>query len=187
MPGQIAEATACAEGVCETAHVLVRGTHIEFLSVEQVRRSGATRAVQEGDVIWSPRTPPADIRFPRGFVLVHDTTGRLLEKCDLYVVKWRPGGAKNAPSDVLADAREYFVDQSGRALPIRYGSVEIPAGSWSKIARVKYIRYRRAGRIKPMEHEYQVPVDLRYCRRPLAWRLPLPDGCVVDDRGFVWP
>lgn len=194
--GHIVEATDCTTGACYTHWILERGYNISFVSTEQVRRSGAKRFVRptgpngEREVYWEPRLPRADVTFPRGFVLVHDTTGELLHRCDMYIVR-KKRGAKFAPDDVpqnvLNDAESYFVDQHEKALPILGGSVEIPQGPWVRLARVRLIRYRRAGFSKPFEHAYDPPVEVHYSRGTLGYRLPLPNGCIVDDHGFRWP
>lgn len=195
LEGRVAEATVCDTGACYTSHLLVRGTHIEFVTTDQIRKygcgNGSNKAARECRL--NPQRLPSDVRLPRSHVLVHDTTGRLLSKCELYVVRWR--GAKSvskrhnlAPNDPgIRDAEDYFVSEHGEAVPIRGGSVEIPEGPWRRVALVKFIRYRRAGFEKPFEHEYDVPVKLEDTMRPLAWRLPLPEGCIVDNRGFVTP
>lgn len=189
--GRVAEAIVCEEDVCQTSHMLVRGTHIEFVTVDQIRAygcgNGQSKAKKECRL--DPARLPSDVRIPRSHVLVHDTTGQLLSKCELYVVRWR--GAKTPrlqhQDPAIMDAEKYFMDQHGNPVPIRGGSVEIPEGPWRRVAKVKLIRYRRAGYQKPFEHEYEVPVELEDTMRPLAWRLPLPEGCVIDNRGFVRP
>lgn len=185
--GRLADATVCDAGGCYSSHFLVRGSCIEFLSVEALRRSGAKREVKNGEVYWSPRMPTADIKLPKAYVLVHDTVGALLSKCDLYVVRWKTKGSQEPSKDVLQDAHDYFLDSNDQPLPLSYGSVEIPEGPWSRVARVALIRYRRPGFAKPFEHDYNPAVDVYDCMRPLAWRLPLPQGCVVDKHGFRWP
>lgn len=195
---RIAEATICDAKGCYDGHLMVRGDQISFLSVQrwkQLQKQGYKREVEKGDVIWSPEMPESDVKLPSDFVLVHDTTGELLSKCDFYVLKWRGRrGAKSMRNSIqtineqlLEDAREYFVSESGRELRPGHGSVEIPDGSWTKVASVQFIRYRRPGFVKPFEHDYDPAVDVYDCMSPLAWRLPLPTGCVVDSRGFVWP
>jgi len=193
--GRVAEATVCDTGGCYTSHLLVRGTHIEFVSTDQIRKYGCGNGTSKApkECRLDPSRLPSDIRLPRSHVLVHDTTGQLLDKCELYVVKWR--GAKKARGQhilatgdqAIVDAENYFVGQDGRPVPIRAGSVEIPQGPWRPVAKIKFIRYRRAGFRKAFEHEYAVPVDLEDTMRPLAWRLPLPEGCIIDNRGFVRP
>ncbi len=195
---RIAEATVCDANACYDGHLMVRGDQISFLSAQrwkQLQREGYKREVVKGDVIWTPEMPDSDVKLPPSFVLVHDTTGDLLSKCDLYVLKWRgkrgTNGAKSVTDSIspelLRDVRKYFVSEDERELRPGLGSVEIPDGSWTKVASVQFIRYRRPGFVKPFEHDYDPAVDVYDCLSPLAWRLPLPSGCVVDSRGFVWP
>lgn len=192
---RIAEATACDTGGCYTGHLMIRGDRISFLSEEadkKLTKQGYTRKVVDGDVHWDPEMPDSDIELPADYVLVHDTSGHLLTKCDLYIVSWSGVNSgrihtEDIDEKLLADAKEYFVSPNGNALSIGHGSVEIPAGSWKRECLVKYVRYRRPGFPKPFEHDYDPAVELMYCKRPLMWRLPLPNGCVVDSRGFVWP
>lgn len=189
--GRVAEAEVCESGTCSVGALLVRGDRISFVSVEQVKRLGAKRSTKDGKVVWEPRVPPADVRVPRGYVLVHDTSGNLLSRCDLYVVKWhkRSLGSIEVPEDLptsqLNAAKKYY----GKSTPIRIGSVDIPEGPWKRIpGKISCIRYYRAGVDRDYyEHEFDPHVELYDCARPIAWRLPLPDGCVVDDRGFVRP
>jgi hypothetical protein len=186
-PGKVAEAEVCESGLCDVGNMLVRGDKVSFVSVERVRKSGAKRKEVDGRVIWTPEMPKADIELPRGFVVIHDTAGKLLSPCDLYIVKWYSNkgvAVSDLPHDELASVREYY----GAKTKIKVGLVEIPEGPWEKVGRVQLIRYFRAGKAEDTyEHEFDPPVDLFDCARPLAWRLPLPQGCVVDDRGFVWP
>lgn len=195
---RIAEVTVCDDKSCDTGHLMVRGDQVSFLSVQRwsaLQRQGYKREVVEGDVIWAPEMPESDVKLPPDYVLVHDTAGELLSKCDLYVLRWRgqtgnKSGRKGAGSineQLLEDAREYFVSENGGALRPGFGYVEIPEKSWTKVATVQFIRYRRPGFAKPFEHDYDPAVEVHDCLSPLAWRLPLPSGCVVDSRGFVWP
>jgi hypothetical protein len=175
---RVAEAEICDNLTCEIAHFLVRGDHVEFVSVEQVRAVGSHAL--------DPYKMPSDIVLPAKYVLVHDATGIILTPCDLYAVKWHRSGAKRAleiaPEDLTA-AHDYFGDDAA----LRSGSIDIPDGPWKRLARVKFIRYRRYGFSNHFEHEYAPAVDLLYSKRPLAWKLALPEGCVVDARGFVVP
>lgn len=186
-PGRVAEAEVCESGLCDVGNMLVRGDRVSFLSVERVKRSGAKREEVDGRVVWTPEMPKADVTLPKGYVVIHDTAGNLLSKCDLYIVKWHPNygvSISDLPHQELADARKYYGDKT----PIKVGSVDVPEGPWNVVGHVQLIRYFRAGHDQDYyEHEFDPPVELYDCERPLAWRLPLPQGCVVDDRGFVWP
>ena len=195
---RVAQAVVCATGTCYAGHMLVRGDRISFVSVEQVRRTG-----------WHPRDErrmPSDITAPEDFVVVHDTTGALLSRCDFHIVRWSPKKASRHPTfshQTRDDVMRYF----GDGVRVALGSIDIPEGPWRPIGKIAVIRYRRIGKakivlegqpgqdehdpeeivVRNFEHKYDPSVSLLYSHRPLAWRLPLPEGCIVDERGFVRP
>lgn len=177
--GRVAKTKVCERGVCDVGHLLVRGDRVSFVSTEQVRRVGRHKL----DAV----NMPSDVELPDDYVLVHDTTGKLLNRCDLYVVRWHKGSSNlghNVSQELIRSAHDYY----GFETPVTFGRVDIPKGKWHRLAKVAFIRYRRVGDSPGMfEHEYDVPVMLYDMTRPLAWRLPLPEGCVVDARGFVRP
>jgi hypothetical protein len=177
---RIAKTTVCDSRQCRTGNLLVRGTHIEFVSVEQVRRVGRHKL--------DYYAMPSDVVIPAEFVLVQDTSGELLRRCDFYIVRAKKGGGMVASPQsriVLHDAQEYF--GNGSRMPS--GNVDIPNGPWHRLGKVQFIRYRRWGHAKAFyEHEYSPTVVLEQTARGAhAWRLPLPGGCQVDSRGFGWP
>lgn len=186
---RIAEIEVCDNRVCEVGHILVRGDRVSFVSSELVRAVGEKKVpVAAGEAAWRDREGrfiPSDIRLPPAYVLVNDAAGRLLDRCEIYIVRWR-NNKRREVSDIhradLAAAQDYF----GSGASIRNGFVDIPKGPWKRVVRVRYIRYERFGFDKPFEHRYDPAVDL-FSTQPLAWRIPLPEGCVIDSRGFVRP
>jgi len=175
---RVAEVEVCDEQACELAHFLVRGDQVSFVSTEQAERVGEHKL--------DPRQMPSDIRLPPSYVIVHDAAGRLLSKCDIYVLRWSRGRLQTESDIHRADlrvAKNYF----GPEAAIRGGSVTLPGGDWAPKALIRFIRYRRFGFATLFEHRYDPPVELMSTTRPLAWRLPLPEGCVIDSRGFVRP
>jgi hypothetical protein len=183
MAGKLASSVVCEDGTCNAANLLVRGDKISFVSLEQVAKVG--------EYELDEKKMPSDLWLPRGHVLVHDTTGVALDRCDLYVVKWHTKTTNKAhrlnpaPSEEELEAARTYFGSDGRFMR---GAVDIPKGPWQLHSQVRFIRYQRVGTHSgSYEHKYEVPVDLLYCKRPLAWRLPLPSGCVVDARGFVYP
>lgn len=179
MVARVAKTEVCDTKACYQGHLLVRGDKISFVSTEQVRRVGYHAL--------DPDAMPSDIELPGNYVLVHDTAGELLNRCDFYVVRWYTDRGQSDHSKIgskaLRDAHAYF----GSGTSIKLGSVDIPEGPWKRETKVKCIRYRRHGYDKLFEHTYDVPVDLFTTDRPLAWRVSLPSGCIVDERGFVRP
>ena len=183
-------AYACDADQC--AHLRVNGDRVSFVSQEQLRKYGWTPLVEGISNQAREKQLPADIKsVPKNFVLVHDANGTILSPCELYILRWQGGGAPTAwQSD--ADRRE-AVAYFGRGEAIEAGRVTLPGrGSFRRICRVSVIRYTRAGERAgdyehPYDFQYPKPVTLSICRQPLAFRLSLPDGCLIDDRGFVRP
>src|SRR5262245_41136563 len=141
---RVAETEICDEVSCETVHLLVRGDRVSFVSLEQARKVGEdARVVRDGIVSWK-RPMPSDAKLPPDYVMVNDAAGRLLSKCDIYVVKWRNAGRRETSeihrSDLSA-ARDYF----GSGAQIRSGFIEVPRGPWRRVGRVRLIRYMRYG------------------------------------------
>lgn len=183
-------ACACNEVVC--ANLLIRGDKVSFVSAEQAKRTGIHK-LDEGKM-------PSDIKLKRDFVIVHDTEATLFNKCDFHIVKWKSGRQPNdegMTEEELKAAQGYF----GEEARLKTGKVEVPAGPWKKVTKVRVIRYTRYG-VKAVsadnfefdpkghvdfEHIFSEAVSLEVCRSPLAWKLPLPSGCSVTPHGFVVP
>jgi len=178
MVARVAE--VCDDQVC--AHALVRGDKIEFVSVEQSRAAGCT--ARNCKIALNDEALESDIKLPHDFVLVHDTQSVVFDRCTLYVVRWRGKRDRidNVHEDDLKVAEEYF-----KGPPEAFGAVEVPRGPWRKIADVQHIRYCRHGVVKGFNHHFHPAVTLYACERPLAWKLKLPNGCVITDHGFIRP
>jgi hypothetical protein len=174
---RVAETEVCNSKSCSVSHLLVRGDRIEFVSTEQVKAVGR-HPLSETEM-------PSDIKLPKGYVLVHDANGVLFNRCHFYVVKWQSTrtSLSKVHEDDIKVAQEYF----DNAPNLQVGAIQAPKGPWKRIAKVQFIRYNRYGYDKGFEHEYDPTVFLYSTHNPLAWRLTLPNGCIVDERGFVNP
>lgn len=146
----------------------------------------STGIIIKGDEVSFLR-PDADEYFcPPTFVILHDVTGKDLRRCDFYIVRAQAGtGDDLIVSDSVYDtAIAYFANDA----ELKEILVDIPGGPWNRIGEVHAIRYRRKGKhAGDYEHPYDPPVVLYRCERPHAYRLRLPDSCIVDERGFVSP
>lgn len=183
----LVEAEVCDTGLCQVGHLLVRGDRVSFVSDEQVKKSGAKRSVRDGRVYWDPEPPKSDVVMDNDYVVVHDPTGTLLAPCDMYLVRFfsPTSNQEGISADAIAAARRYY----GKNERLVVGQVEFPEGPWKRIpGKMQMIRYRRWGDLgDSYEHVWEPSVSLYDCRKPIAWRMPLPEGCVVDARGFVRP
>lgn len=192
MPAKVA--TACDDSKC--TELLVRGDKVSFVSLEQAESVGCYEPAC--DLHRDDAKMPSDIdMIPGSYVLVHDTESAILPKCQLYILRWR---SKKRDGVALPEAvTEYF----GKEKP-RSGGVEIPEGPWKKVCKVRFVRYTRYGVapdpddktkivFKPgghhvnFEHGFDPPVNLYICKRPLSWKLALPDFCVITSKGFEVP
>lgn len=129
---------------------------------------------------------PSDIVLGKNFVLVEDPSGTYLERCDFYIVRWssRKPSSNLTTTSIDDIVNDYFGDEHR----LVHGSVDIPKGPWQRVCEVAFIRYRRAGYASgDYEHPYDPPVVLFQNEGVPAFKLALPSGCVVDDRGFVTP
>jgi len=126
------------------------------------------------------------IYMPADFVMVHDVHGELVRSCDLFVVHYQHGRNGTSQSDV--SLKKKAVDYYGKNTPLETGAVDVPIDGWHRVAATYEIRYRRMGKHKGLySHVFSELPWLEQCRHTLAFKLPLPDGCVLNERGIVWP
>jgi len=186
MVARVAE--ACNSKLC--AHLLVRGDQIEFVSLEQARRVKC--GPKSCPTALDEKAMPSDIKLPRSYVLVHDTTGDLLSRCEFYVVDYYPTKindvSKLHQNDIEA-ARSYFSmgDNPTDTIRLATGRIVLPKGPWKRTAKIRLIRYRRHNYEMGFEHLYDPPVWLSFSERSRAWKLSLPNSCVVTQDGFIKP
>jgi hypothetical protein len=143
--------------------------------------------VMRGDEVSFVRADDKEIvKLPKEWQLVHDSSGKYLRNCDIFVLSPSKSDTPLSKTDkgVLNSAKEHY----GKSTRLHAGSVDIPEGPWHRLAKVTHIRYKRLGAKRGRyQHSYKFPVWLYYCEDPLAWKIALPDGCVVNHRGFVFP
>jgi hypothetical protein len=122
------------------------------------------------------------IARPESHGIIHDPTGQLLPRCDVFIGPYR---RYDEPVELDGHGRQYF----GRRYQGTDADVLMPGGPWRDIAQARVILYLRDrghyASHKPYRHPFRHPVDVAQCGSML--RLRLPDGCIVSWRGFVKP
>ncbi len=127
--------------------------------------------------------------IPADYWMLWDKSGRILRRCDVYILRCSQVSMRNVefdPSD-LSEAEDYW---GSRDRWRGYG-FDIPGGPWKKVCKLARVGYRR-GRTGnwmhpgPSEPPLDHPVWLEESPGQ-AWRLRMPNGCVLDDRGFIFP
>lgn len=136
--------------------------------------------------------------------LLHDESGAYWPRCSLLVANFERG------SEETDEGKNYF----GRGAGVKRGSVELPPkdiSAWQKLGEIKTIFYDRAGTKAPgyFKHQFNKPRGLyklvflvkgKAGKQPAVlytlfsrrlgqsfYRVELPSGCIVDDRGIVLP
>jgi hypothetical protein len=119
-------------------------------------------------------------RFP-GMGFIHDPDGEYFDKCEVFIGKVVKTQRK--PAKTSDKANRYF----GSRYTQREATVDIPAGPWVPQGEVVEIRYVRKGQYaaKYFHVFKQRSPMLSKCRS--YYCLALQGGCIVDDRGFVFP
>ncbi len=111
--------------------------------------------------------------------MIHDPDGEALDKCVVYVGPYRK---KQEDVTHTSLSRRYF----GASYTLRRAAVDVPTGPWNSVGEVVAITYQRAGADTRMfRHKFNPSVLLS--RSKSFYRIELPDGCVVNHRGYVFP
>jgi hypothetical protein len=128
--------------------------------------------------------------------MLYDASGTFWPTCSLLVMPFEQG------DEEVDEGKDYF----GRKTTVFKGWVQLPPrglSGWRELGAIKDVFYDRAGKHEGyFRHEFNKPRGLwrviwpfkkgsgspalLYARRG-CYRIELPEGCVVDDRGFVVP
>ena len=124
------------------------------------------------------------IRPSAGCGIIHDPDGQAFNRCVVYVGP--VVHTRRKPNSIPSKATRYY----GRNYAPHVVQVQVPIdGPWREIGEVVEILYERT-RGSQYEGKYFHIFKRRSPRLSRCkgyYRLELQDGCIVDDRGFVFP
>jgi hypothetical protein len=159
--------------------LIVKGTRVAFEMTEG------------GEVVVRPRCG-----------MMHDPQGSSWGKCSLLVGPFNTGRSEpllEVAAASLKSAQQYF----GRNYVVREGSVELPPralSGWERLGPVDRIWYTRGGTKYPgpFKHPFGRPGVLTRLfkgagKKPILYtrgaflRLEMQSGCMLDDRGILFP
>jgi hypothetical protein len=112
--------------------------------------------------------------------MIHDPDGKSLPKCVVFV-----GPVRRTSESIKGDgkARMYF----GTTYLTKKALVALPGKSWTPVGEVVEILYVRRGKYAGAYFHPFKSFSPTLSRSGRFYRLELRSGCVVDDRGFVFP
>lgn len=122
---------------------------------------------------------------PDDFWILTDRHGEMFPPCHVLLCRCEiASGAvsKLCDPDDLAEARSYYDRRRFRAWrPV------FSMGPWRLVALVSEIRYLR-DRPPPFRHPFESPVRCYVSTvEPITYKLTLPEGCILNNHGFVEP
>jgi len=126
------------------------------------------------------------VECPEHFWIVVDTKGAFWNRCNIGIcpaVTEKQILRDRGPGGTIYIEVGHLCGCGGQEIP---SLIKMPPGRWEKIATVDQILYDRPD-VGAMVHDYDVPVPLYRKKGGEAYCVALPDGCVVDRRGFVRP
>lgn len=123
--------------------------------------------------------------------MMHDESGKAWAYCSVLVGPFQQGDTALANDSSM---RWYF----GKGYEARRGKVDLPPraiGKWQEVGQVERIFYERTGERAPgyFQHPFKKETffgkEIRVVlyRHDRFLRLELPDGCIINDLGFVSP
>jgi hypothetical protein len=119
---------------------------------------------------------------PVEYGIIHDPDGVQLPKCSVYIGPYKRSSIR---ASMTSDAKKYF----GNSYVGVQAITTVPVNSdWKYLGNSIQIRYRRVGKYK---HKYfhffkgNTVVQITKCDK--YYRIQLPEGCIVNWRGFVYP
>jgi len=151
-----------------------------------------------GDIVSVELDDGRTVEFPESWGLVHDPGGNCSDECEIFVCPYAVRGplGKQIDSEIHNTAVSYW----GEDYTLRSGSVVIPSGPWQRVGRIVRVYYDRYGELaSKYQHPFETGDDSAVLYRQKragrcadnrshrTYRISLPDGCVVNAHGFVWP
>jgi hypothetical protein len=134
-----------------------------------------------GDEVEFTTEGGKDWILPKRLWLVQDRAGVLLPRCDVYVLK-----ARESTEPLTEERRRWALRYYGTQAHISNLAFSLPKSPFRRLATVVEVRYRR-GADGEYFHPLDPPVTLYRTASGSAYRMNLPEGCEVNDRGFIYP
>jgi len=123
------------------------------------------------------------VRLPPSYGIIHDPEGTSFSKCEVFFGPYRK--TRRVAESPSRKARQYF----GPKYTPKEAIVDVPKGPWKSVGEVVEILYERT-KGSQYAGKYFHPFKSfapELSKSGRHYRLALRNGCIVDDRGFVFP
>lgn len=85
---------------------------------------------------------------------------------------------------MTSKARSYFGPNYQATIAV----VDVPSGTWKSVGKVVQIFYQRPGKYSGRYfHPFKAGFAPELFKQGRFYKLELANGCIVDDRGYVFP
>jgi hypothetical protein len=122
------------------------------------------------------------LKLPAGYGTIHDPDGTLLPKCDVFFGPFKKTGRK---AEMTRSQRRYF----GSDYKAKLATLpNIPREGWKPLkTKVVQIFYVRRGTRAPGGFHHPFKRGLTLSKNGRLYKLSAGAGCLIDDRGYVYP
>ena len=145
--------------------MLIRGTKVELISTK-------------GEVI---------VDRPDNFWLLSDDHGEMGSPCHVYICRFTLDGRPVKRACHPRDIEDFHKYHEGRRKHPKAWNPQLSLGSWTLVALISEIRYL-IDRPPSSRHFFEQPVRCYVSQaQPLTYKLSMPEGCILNDHGFVEP
>lgn len=153
--------------------IIIKGSNVQF---EMKRPEGAPSATDAPKKISGKL-----VKLPTNYGIIHDPEGEHFDKCECF---FGPHKSTTRTVEMTPKAKAYM----GPSYPATFAVVDVPQGPWNSVGEVAQIFYKRPGRYQGRYfHPFKTGYGPSLFKSGRYYRLALPGGCIVDDRGFVFP
>ena len=139
-----------------------------------------------GDLVKLELEDEEILDVPEHWGLVHDVDGKLLDRCELVICPYAlvSDSVNELSKNIVKAGVTYY---GGRKRLVK-GVVEIPSGPWQRIGNAVFIYYARYGKKRGLyQHPFEESVPVYQQVYGDCLKIKLPNKCIIDSRGLIWP
>ncbi len=155
-------------------------------AVANAQVAGLTRVMVRGDAVAFELRNGQELVLPPGLGMLHDPSGTVFPPCEFPICAF--DGNDKTDIAMTPEMQKIVVQHFGDGAKWKGGDARIPQGPWTALPDAKRIYYVRKGhKAGRYHHDFAEPMPIFINSTGTAAKLVLPAGCIVNERGIVWP